>query len=581
MKQRIKHKILGSVILIVTLSLTACGLLALGYFYSLLERQTLRDGEIHLQQIEVQMNQLIEDIRKYSANMANDELIQQFATKTNYDSIYSELSAYSDVVQQLTKFNVLRDYLDSSAIIRTDGRVFWSSLTFDTYYQDEMNKPWLQNVLHNSAKSGFTLPHNSSLSEGKQVISFFIRVSDTSGGSGLLLLNIRMEAFTDIIGYLDLSFDRYAWFNNGTDLLLNHGFTSEDHPIIVEQAKKALPEKVEQKGFYLSKSLHNTEWSIITFISRDRFYESIQTAIIYFCFFFAVCIILCFLMFTPLISSMTRPISSMSRAMKQVSIGNYDIQLNFNTKDELMILKHGFESMISSIEQQMREQREQEKRQRRMSSELLFAQINPHFIYNTLNTVVYLSRKRRLEAIEGMVEALIAIMQDAVHVGGQDLFTNLEKERTLTRHYVVIQQYRYADRFELEWDVPDELLGAWIPRSLLQPLVENSIFHGLSELEHGGLIRISAMREGDSIIVSVADNGSGMEASTLDRLLNGGKGQLAQVNESGTKNIGIRNIQQRIQYLCGETYGLEMRTGVTEGTELRLRLPYMETPPNL
>ncbi|ANY65339.1 hypothetical protein BBD42_01750 [Paenibacillus sp. BIHB 4019] len=581
MKRRIKYKILGSVIIIVTLSLTACGLLAFGYFYSLLERQTVHDGEIHLQQTEVQMNQLIDDIRKYSANMANDEMIQRFIAKTHYDSIYSELSAYSDVVQQLRKFNVLRDYLDSSAIVRSDGKVFMSSLSFDSYYQEELNKPWFQDAIKPSVKSGFTAPHNSPLSEGKQVISFFIRVNESAGG-GILLLNIKQEAFTSILDYLELSFDRYAWVSGGTSFLQNYGFGAEEHAIIFDQASQALPEKVEQKGFYLSKSLQNADWSIITFISRDRFYDSIQTASVYFFVFIAICIVLCFLMFTPIISSMTRPISSMSRAMKQVSLGNYNVQLNFNSGDELMVLKNGFESMTHSIKRQMEEQREQEKWKRRMSAELLFAQINPHFIYNTLNTVVYLSRKRRFEAIESMVESFIGIMQDAVHVGGHDLYTTLAKEKGLIEHYATIQQYRYAGRFELEWDVPEELLEVWIPRSLLQPLVENAIFHGLSEMEGGGLIRIGARREADTLLLAVTDNGIGMDAGVLEGLLRDQDAELIQAASGrGTKNIGIRNIQQRIRYLCGETYGLEMGSANRAGTELVLRLPFTSEHPAL
>ncbi|WP_338554901.1 histidine kinase [Paenibacillus sp. KS-LC4] len=581
MKRRIKYKILGSVIIIVTLSLTACGLLAFGYFYSLLERQTVRDGEIHLQQTEVRMNQLIDDIRKYSANMTNDEIIQRFIAKTSYDSIYSELSAYSDVVQQLRKFNVLRDYLDSSAIVRSDGKVFMSSLSFDSYYQEELNKPWFQDAIKQPVKSGFTAPHNSLDSDNKQVISFFIRVNESAGG-GILLLNIKQEAFTSILDLLELSFDRYAWVSGGTSFLQNHGFGDEEQAIIFEQSSQALPEKVEQKGFYLSKSLPAADWSIITFISRDRFYDSIQTASIYFFVFIAICIVLCFLMFTPIISSMTRPISSMSRAMKQVSLGNYNVQLDFNSGDELMVLKNGFESMTHSIKRQMEEQREQEKWKRRMSAELLFAQINPHFIYNTLNTVVYLSRKRRFEAIESMVEAFIGIMQDAVHVGGQDLFTTLAKEKGLIEHYATIQQYRYAERFKLEWDVPEELLEVWIPRSLLQPLVENSIFHGLSEMESGGLIRIRARRVEETLLLAVTDNGIGMDAAILDRLLQGQDAELVQAASGrGTKNIGIRNIDQRIRYLCGEAYGLEMGHPKGSGTELLLRLPFTSEQPAL
>lgn len=159
--RKIKNKILGSVILIVTLSVTAISALAYEQFSSILEAQALREDTIHLEQTTNQMNHLIDDVQKYAANMVNDELLQQFAARLKYSSTYDELSAYRDVVTQLTKFNVLRDYLESSAIVRSDGKIFWSSLYIDPYFERLLQEDWYQDALKNNSKSGFTAPISS------------------------------------------------------------------------------------------------------------------------------------------------------------------------------------------------------------------------------------------------------------------------------------------------------------------------------------------------------------------------------------------------------------------------------------
>jgi two-component system sensor histidine kinase YesM len=569
MKRRIKYKILGSVILIVIFSLTASSMLAYWHFSSILENQTIRDGEIHLQQTANQMNQLIDDIQKYSANMVNDDKLQNFAVRLQYPSIYDELSAYADVVQQLTKFNVLRDYLDSSAIVRTDGKVFWSTMSFDTYFDQELQKSWYQDAIHSSAKSGFTVPH---ILENKQVVTFFIRLD--AAQQGVLLLNIKYEAFAQIINYLNLSFDQYAWINKGQAFFLNKGIQDnvwEQLPLA--KSPTGSTQVRAEKGFYLIQKFDKTDWSVVSFISRDRFYQNIKYVAMYWLGFLIICLTLCFTLFLPIISSITRPISQMSKAMKQVSLGNYNIQLTFKSKDELFVLKNGFEMMVQNIQRQIAEKIEQEQWKRRMSAELLFAQINPHFVYNTLNTVVYLARKQRHAAIEEMVEAFIGILHDAVQIGDANLHTTLRREIEIINHYVRIQKYRYSDRFELVWDVDEPYLDFPIPKSLIQPLVENSIFHGISAIEGKGRIDISVTGRSEELMIVVRDNGVGMDPATMEQMMHG---ELSTKRHGSMKNIGIRNIQERIKYLCGEPFGLEISSLEDQGTVVTLHLPLME-----
>lgn len=566
--RRIKNKILGSAILIVTLSLTLISFLAFQRFFSILEEQSLRDDVIHVEQVTDRINGLVDDVYKYSANMVNDEVLQQFSAKVEYPSVYEELLAYSEVVKQLTKFNVLRDYLDSSAIIRSDGKVYWSSQYFDPYFQREIGRPWYQDAIHLNAKSGFTAPHELQDHGEKKVISFFIQFDSQYGG--VLLLNIKYEAFTRLFDSLGLSFDEYGWKDEDHGFLLQQGLDKLSLNVITDQDDALVSVSKDRNGYYLNRQLDRTKWSVVTFKSRSHFYHLLTYVGGYWAVFLGLCLGLCYILFLPIITNITRPISEMSKAMKQVSMGNYDVRLSFRSNDELSVLKGGFESMLQDIKREMSERAAQEKWKRRTEAELLFAQINPHFIYNTLNTVVYLARKKNYGAIEEMVESFIGILHDAVKIGSKSLYVLVYQEMEIIDHYVRIQKYRYGDRFELFWHVEDGAKMASIPKSILQPLVENSIYHGFSEKSGLGKVDITIGQLQDGLLISVRDNGIGIAAEDLKKIE---AGELKTGIRNGMKHIGIANIRERLVYLCGEAASVMIHSSEGVGTEVLLHIP--------
>lgn len=568
---KIKNKILGSVILIVTLSVTTISALAYEQFSSILEAQALREDTIHLEQTTNQMNHLIDDVQKYAANMVNDELLQNFAEQLEYKSTYDELSAYRDVVIQLTKFNVLRDYLESSAIVRSDGKVFWSSLYVDPYFERLLQEDWYQKAINSNAKSGFTTPHIILDPDNRKIVSFFIRFDPQYGG--VLLLNIDYSAFESLFQYLGQSFDQVAWIGPEHTFLYKQGISVEQpSDEMLTTDGQGISVIKHEKGYYMASAFEKSQWSVFTFTSKSRFHEWVGYILRYWAIFLALCLVLCFLLFLPIISNIIRPILQMTKAMKQVSMGNYNVQLSFRSNDELSVLKNGFEKMLADIQRQMDEKVAQERWQRKMSAELLFAQINPHFIYNTLNTVVYLARKKNFPAIEEMTESFIGILHDAVNIGDNGLYVTVQQEIEIINHFVRIQKYRYADRFELIWNVEEQAIDNAIPKSMIQPLVENSIFHGFAEKESIGHIEIIIRKRSGRLLISVRDDGCGMSKSKAQAIMDGTLPPISRPS-GGMKQIGLWNIRERIEYLYGQEGRLVIRSSEQGGTKVTVLLP--------
>ena len=137
------------------------------------------------------------------------------------------------------------------------------------------------------------------------------------------------------------------------------------------------------------------------------------------------------------------------------------------------ILGNGFNRMTEDLHKYIEHSIDQERTERRLQINLLISQINPHFIYNTLNSVIYLAQARQNEDIIKMVESFIGILQDAVRLGETGAFATIEQEKEIVAHYAAIQQIRYPDRFDLIWNIQEDLYSTLIPRMILQPLVEN------------------------------------------------------------------------------------------------------------
>ena len=157
-------------------------------------------------------------------------------------------------------------------------------------------------------------------------------------------------------------------------------------------------------------------------------------------------------------------------------------------------------------------------------------------------------------------------------MGNKGAFTNISQEIEIVNHYVEIQKFRYSDLFELIWNVDNNLLDCLIPKTLIQPLVENSIFHGICPKDEKGTIRIAVQKDEKGICIEIEDNGIGMEQDKVQFILNG-EGKL--VSNDSIRHIGVANIRDRIRYLYGEEYGICIESSVDKGTRVILHVPYI------
>ena len=256
-----------------------------------------------------------------------------------------------------------------------------------------------------------------------------------------------------------------------------------------------------------------------------------------------------------------------SHKMEKVALGNLDVNMSTTGNDEIAVLGEGFNKMIGELKQYINESVENEKIKREMAINLLISQINPHLIYNTLNSVIYLAKENKNKDIVKMVEAFISLLQDSIKIGDEGIYATIKQEVESIENYGLIQQYRYPDRFELEWDIEKDLLDCKVPKTIIQPLVENALFHGICPGDGQGVISISIKKVGDYINIVVEDNGEGMDPEALKNIF---VSNVNNGNSSLVRSIGLSNIRERIRYLYGENGSLKIESTPGKGTRVEM-----------
>lgn len=258
----------------------------------------------------------------------------------------------------------------------------------------------------------------------------------------------------------------------------------------------------------------------------------------------------------------TKPIRQMAVAMKRIHKDNFEFRLQAQSEDEIGLLQTSFNSMSSRINELIQEVKVISEQEKEAEVKALQAQINPHFVYNTLDAMNWIAIERNQPEISGMITSLSDIMRYAIRPGGP--LVNVEEELRWAKNYAYLQEMRFEERFEVHFEVDPLIYAFKVPRLLLQPYLENSILHGMEDLESGGKIevRMKPDESGEAIVIVIQDNGSGIPDEKLlmirDRMVHG---------------IGIYNMDDRLKLEYGPEYGVNVSSIYGEGTTITIIIP--------
>lgn len=267
---------------------------------------------------------------------------------------------------------------------------------------------------------------------------------------------------------------------------------------------------------------------------------------------------------------MGKPIRRTVQALREVSKGDFSVRLEEERRDEFGEINQEFNHTIGRIEELLEEIAVSKMLNREMEFKALQAQINPHFLYNALDTINWMARKEEKEEICEMVSAVSNLLR--ISISNKETMFTLEKELDYVKDYLYIQQARYRSRFEAVFEIDERIKSQRIPKLTIQPLVENAIVHSVEVRKEKTELMIRAYRVKEEVYIEIEDTGIGMSKETLANLLRPQKEKI-DIKTAHT-GLGVYAVHQRIQYMFGEAYGLQVYSEEGRGTRILIHFPY-------
>lgn len=313
--------------------------------------------------------------------------------------------------------------------------------------------------------------------------------------------------------------------------------------------------------------IHDMNWYIVDITSLDSLlkdFDQIRNIILLFTFTIIVIIFI----FTVIISyQISSPLKVLSFAMHEFERGNIDVSVNLEQEDEIGYLTKSFNKMIIKIKNLFSQVIHEQEIKRKLEIQILQAQINPHFLYNTLNSIRCMARENKTQTIDSLIISLVSILKQTISSDNE--FYTLEQEFNCLKAYITIQEVRY-DNFKVTWDIDERILKYKTFKFILQPIIENSIFHGFCHKSSNGLINIKAGFKDENILIEITDNGIGMTLEQLNGIWD------KKTETIGSNGIALSNIQSRIKLTFGEKYGISITSQKDIGTSTFVLLPAVD-----
>ncbi len=376
------------------------------------------------------------------------------------------------------------------------------------------------------------------------------------------------------IGALYMVINRQSFDENCKRVLLDqhlhYRVESADGKLILGDD---LPTGTETKKYLISHASANG-WNLSVWIAENDVYAPVNAilSVLVYCLVGVLLMGVCLTVFIS--GRLTQPLRELRHAMARAGQGNLDANVGVHREDEIARLARAYNEMLADTKRYIQQHEENQRRQKELELKTLQYQINPHFLYNTLDSIHMMARRSGNGEISQMVLSLSALFRLSL-AGGRDIVT-LEDELKYITYYLQIQHIRFQEEFRWQIDVPDELLPCRVMKFLLQPLVENSLTHGLRGGNEDGCIRVTARREQDQLVICVKDNGIGMTEQQLNDL----RIRIERTGEDDLKNpfaggVGVRNVHQRLLLFYGK--GLDIQSDWEEGTTITITIPFLAT----
>ncbi|TDL34255.1 sensor histidine kinase [Jeotgalibacillus sp. S-D1] len=561
---KIKNKIF-SISLLLLLIFCLIGIVSYQFYTSMYEERIAEQSVATLQLSSTVIDEELNSLEVMSFQISTDEFIQRdLRTITNSQIDFEIFQARMRLIERLLMFANSEHYISSIQVRDVYGERYISGSN------TRINSNAAEELMSAAFDAG-----------GANVWS---RIDEPNYISASRLIRRKDNLNLNKLGYLVITIDMNRLVQETLNFSPNKNFIITMNEEIYYQSEEGelgtvtLPIESFDNGYktnvvngndYLTTYKHSrfsdlTYYHFLPFGEITRQTEAIKRIMV---LLFLFMLILTVLLSRRAARNISKPLEKLSERMKQVQQGNFGLSFEDSNKyynDEVGLLHVNFKLMIDKINELIRENYTKQLMIKETEYKALQAQINPHFLYNTLDSINWLAKMNQQEKISVMVEALGNMMRNII--SKKEAMITIREEMEIVNNYITIQKHRYDKRLHFSFNSLLEHDYIKIPKLTIQPIVENAIQHGLEEMLTECHISINIWPLGEEIEIVVEDNGPGIEERKMEGIY---KGEI----RSKSSGIGLKNINERIKLMFGEQYGITIESEVGKGTKVKILLP--------
>jgi two-component system sensor histidine kinase YesM len=568
---KIQDKIFICFVMIILLAILSMGIFSYYKSSSILDEKTGNYNFQTVKQISTSVDYTLQRLDDFSSILSFDQNIQQMLNMDFNLFNDREKLAVIDQIEKIMITHYNSTIMGSINIFGNNGMVFKvpSSSSANLDNDDQLDLY----IKEAEAFGGKNKWINETSSKG--VLKAVRQIKDlqtTTKPLGTVIISLKYETIAKLLQ--DVNFDKDGlvmlidekgkWVTPVESIFDGIDDISNMNRLLNKQSG-TLIQSIKGKQYLISYITSNySGWKLIGIISKDKLYKDnykIRNGIF---ILTLVILILAFLLARIIAQTISLPIKRLLKPMKRAEMGDLKVSIPINSKDEIGILSQGFNHMISQMNSMVEVVYKGKIMLKESELKALQAQINPHFLYNTLESINWMAKMNGVEQICGMVSALGDLMR--ISISTEKEYITIEEEIKYISDYLFIQKVRFGERIHTDLQVAEDLYPILIPKLILQPIVENALLHGVQVKKGKALVKISGKRMDGDILFEIEDNGVGMTAEQSLLLLKGRN----EWEEGKKAGIGIYNVHQRIRFIYGEKYGIRIFSTPAKGTTIQI-----------
>ena len=470
-------------------------------------------------------------------------------------------------------------------MIQKDGnRLFNNGGQQKNAYLDLDTQAWYKNAI-TSNRSVLTSSHVQHVIRGERpwviTVSRGVRNFTGSGNrEGVVFIDLNYSAISELCDQNSIGSKGYVFLLDQDGNVVYHPqqqqlyneLQTENIDLVMNTDKETLMDgSGDNARIYTISRSEKTGWTVVGCTNVAELLKDSKKARSIYVLVAAILVVVALVLSNFIARNITRPLQQLRDSMARVQEGDFGAaEVEVTSRNEVGSLTRSFNVMTSRIQELMKQNIYEQQQKRKSELKALQSQINPHFLYNTLDSIIWMAEGKKNEEVVVMTASLARLLRQSI--SNEEEQVPIGQEVEYARSYLTIQKMRYKDKLEFQIQVDAQIMRVPIIKLVLQPLIENAIYHGLKYKEGKGLLIVRGYREGENAVLQIKDNGAGMDEQTLSHIF-----EKHKVNYR-SNGVGVYNVQKRLQLYYGMDYGITYSSKQGEGTTASIVIPMNVIP---